>query len=203
MSALPNILTALRLLAVPVMVLLYDADSGREGHLRWLALLVFLVAAATDLLDGYLARRWEVTTAFGKIADPIADKFLVLGAFAMLAYGGELPWWPVAILAFREIAITAGRLAVVTGSVIAASRGGKLKTVMQNASIFAFLLPLMPAWVDIAAFWMLMAAVAVAVVTGVDYAIKIARAAALRKAAGERLRAGGVSEERLPEELSP
>ena len=169
------------------MVWLYQADAGHEARLRWLALLVFLVAAATDLLDGYLARRWQVVTAFGKIADPIADKALVLGAFAMLAYGGELAWWPIIILAAREVGVTAGRLAVVSDAVIAASRGGKLKTVMQNTSIFAFLLPQMPHWVDVAAFWMLMAAVAVAVVTGVDYAIKIARAARLHKRASAEL----------------
>jgi CDP-diacylglycerol--glycerol-3-phosphate 3-phosphatidyltransferase len=208
MSAVPNILTALRLIAVPIMVMLYAADEGREGQLRWLALAVFVAAAATDLLDGYLARRWEVVTAFGKIADPIADKVLVLGAFAMLANGGELPWWPVVILAVREVGVTLGRLAVVTGSVIAASRGGKLKTVMQNASIFAFLLPLMPAWVDTMAFWLLLGAVAVAVVTGVDYGIKIARAAALRRAAGARLRdeqphGDRTHDQQLPKETLP
>lgn len=203
MSAVPNILTALRLIAVPIMVMLYAADEGREGQLRWLALAVFVVAAGTDLLDGYLARRWEVVTAFGKIADPIADKVLVLGAFAMLANGGEIPWWPVVLLAVREVGVTLGRLAVVTGSVIAASRGGKLKTVMQNASIFAFLLPLMPAWVDTMAFWLLLGAVAVALATGVDYGIKIARAAALRRAAGERLHEDRHRDENLPEETLP
>lgn len=202
MSALPNILTALRLFAVPIMVLLYAADEGREGRLRWLALAVFVGAAATDLLDGYLARRWEVVSAFGKIADPIADKVLVLGALAMLANGGEIPWWPVVLLAIREVGVTLGRLAVVTGSVIAASRGGKLKTVMQNASIFAFLLPLMPAWVDTMALWLLLGAVAVAVATGVDYGIKIARAATLRRVAGARLREERAQQE-SPRETTP
>jgi CDP-diacylglycerol--glycerol-3-phosphate 3-phosphatidyltransferase len=183
MSAVPNILTALRLLAVPLMVALFVADAGTEGTLRWAALVVFVAAAATDLLDGYLARRWRVVSSFGKLADPIADKVLVLGALAMLAGFDEIPWWPFIVLAVREVAVTLGRLAVASGTVIPASAGGKVKTVMLNVALGAMILPVSAAWVDQVAWWLLIAALALAVVTGVDYGAKIARAArAQRKA---------------------
>lgn len=177
MSALPNVLTGLRLLAAPLMVLLFYADNGTEGAFRWLALLVFVAAAATDLLDGYLARRWSAVSAFGKLADPIADKVLVLAALAMLATHDEVPWWPFIVLAIREVAVTLGRLAVASGTVIPASRGGKVKTVMLNVAIGGLLLPSMPPWVDTVSWWLLLAAIALAVVTGLDYGRRIARAA--------------------------
>src|SRR6187551_3278821 len=144
MSALPNILTTLRLLAAPVMVVLFVLDDGAEGALRWLALIVFLTAAATDLLDGYLARRWRVVSTFGKLADPIADKVLVLSALAMLAAYDEVPWWPFAVLLVREIAVTFGRFAVASGTVIPASTGGKVKTTLQVIAIGAMLIPMAP-----------------------------------------------------------
>jgi CDP-diacylglycerol--glycerol-3-phosphate 3-phosphatidyltransferase len=184
MSAVPNILTALRLLAVPLMVVLFIADDGEEGPLRWAALVVFVAAAATDLLDGYLARRWHVITAFGKLADPIADKVLVLGALAMLAAASELPWWPLGVLAVREVAVTLGRLAVASGTVIPASAGGKVKTVLLNIALGAMILPGVPAWVDVVAWWILIASIALAVVTGVDYGAKIWRAAQAQRRAG-------------------
>lgn len=178
MSAVPNLLTALRLIAVPVMVVLFVADAGREGPLRWAALAVFVGAAATDLLDGYLARRWKVVSVFGKLADPIADKVLALAALAMLAAGDEIPWWPFVVLAVREIAVTLGRLAVAAGTVIPASQGGKVKTVMLNVALGAMILPVgAVVWVDTVAWWLLIAALALAVVTGVDYGGRIARAA--------------------------
>ena len=82
---LPNLLTVLRLIAVPVMVACLVADAGAEHVWRWAAWIVFVVAAATDALDGYLARRWHAVSSFGKLADPLADKALVLGALVVLA----------------------------------------------------------------------------------------------------------------------
>jgi|SRR5690554_3802548 len=183
MSALPNILTALRLVAVPVMVALFVADAGRDGAQRWGALVIFVVAAATDLLDGYLARRWKVVSSFGKLADPIADKVLALAALGMLAAAHELPWWPFIVLAVREVAVTLGRLAVASGTVIPASKGGKAKTVLLNIAIGAFILPVAQEWVDTAAWWVLIAALAVAVVSGADYGGRIARAARAQRLA--------------------
>ena len=176
-SSLPNMLTTARLLAVPVVVWLLIADDGVGGHLRWWALLVFLLAAATDYLDGYLARRWSVVSSFGQLADPIADKALVLVTLGAIVMVDGVPWWPLAILAVRELGVTVGRLAVARDVVIAASRGGKLKTVLQLMALTAYLLPLANGWIDAVAWWSLLAAVVIAVVSGVHVAMQIARAA--------------------------
>ena len=176
-STLPNALTTARLLAVPVVVSLLVADDGASGHLRWWALLVFLIAAATDYLDGYLARRWNVVSSFGQLADPIADKALVLVTLGAIVVVDGVPWWPLAILAVREVGVTVGRLAVAKGVVIAASRGGKLKTVLQLLALTAYLVPVTSPWVDEVAWWSLLAAVVLAVVTGIHVAMQIARAA--------------------------
>jgi len=175
-SLLPNILTASRLFAVPALVWLLLTDAGEDGELRWWALWLFLVAAATDFLDGYLARRWKVVSAFGKLADPIADKVLILAALATLSFVDGIPWWPVAILAAREIAVTVGRLMVANYAVIPANRGGKLKTTLQIAAVTVYIVPGGPAWMDVTAWWMLIAAVGVAVYSGVVYGRAIADA---------------------------
>lgn len=183
-AALPNLLTAARLVAVPIVMWLLLADSGDDGPMRWWAVGLFMVAAATDYLDGYLARRWGVVSAFGKLADPIADKALVLGSLACLVWVDGVPWWPLAVLVVREVGVTLGRLAVAKDTVIAASRGGKLKTLLQLAAIWFYLLPGTPAWLDVVAWWTLVAAVVVAVVTGVDYARSIVAAVRRQRAAG-------------------
>lgn len=171
---LPNALTAARLLAVPAVVWLLLDDNGANGPDRWWALALFLVASATDFLDGYLARRWSVVSTFGKLADPIADKALILGTLTTLCVVDGLPWWPVAVLAFREVMVTLGRLAVASHTVIAASQGGKIKTALQSASVTFFLWPPSPSWLDATAWWILLLAVAVAVVSGLRYGGAIA-----------------------------
>ena len=181
-AALPNLLTAARMLAVPIVVWLLLADGGEDGALRWWALVIFMVAAATDYLDGYLARRWEVVSSFGKLADPIADKALVLCTLACVVWVDGVPWWPLAILVVREVGVTLGRLAVARDTVIGASRGGKLKTVLQLAAITFYLWPGGPAWLDTVAWWCLFVAVVVTVITGVDYARRIAAAARHQRA---------------------
>jgi len=173
----PNLLTVMRLVAVPVMVACLLVDSGAQERWRWIAWLVFGLAAATDALDGYLARRWEVVSSFGKLADPLADKALVLGALVMIAVQGETPWWPVIVVAIREAAVTIGRLAVARDVVIPASAGGKLKTALQVLAILMLLLPTQAAWVYNVGLWVLYASVMVAVATGVDYAWRIGRIA--------------------------
>lgn len=172
-TLVPNILTGLRLTAMPVIVWLILADNGENGQGRWWALFVFLVASATDFLDGHLARRWKVVSSFGKLADPIADKVMVLAVLAALCTVDGIPWWPVIVLVVREVAVTLGRLAVAKKVVIPASGGGKLKTFIQIAAITFFLWPPSPALVDDVAWWCLIAAVAVAVVSGVDYMRRI------------------------------
>jgi CDP-diacylglycerol--glycerol-3-phosphate 3-phosphatidyltransferase len=176
----PNALTALRLLAVPGLLWLLVTDDGADGLLRWWALLVFLLASATDFLDGYLARRWRVVSVFGKLADPIADKALILAALAALSVIDSVPWWPLIVLAVREVAVTFGRFAVIDRGVIAASSGGKVKTTVQIAAVTFYVWPHGPAWLDAAAWWCLLLAVAIAVVTGIQYGREIIR---MRRAA--------------------
>ncbi|MCJ7826694.1 MAG: CDP-diacylglycerol--glycerol-3-phosphate 3-phosphatidyltransferase [Demequinaceae bacterium] len=184
----PNLLTALRLTAMPVVVWLILGDDGANGSGRWWALSVFLVASATDFLDGHLARRWQVVTSFGKLADPIADKVLVLAVLASLCIVDDIPWWPLAILILREVAVTLGRLGVAKLLVIPASRGGKLKTALQIAAITFYLWPPSPAWLDTVAWWCLIVAVAVAVLSGIDY---MGRIVAARRLGGKSADAGG------------
>lgn len=182
----PNLLTVLRLVAVPVMVVCLLIDDGAQERWRWIAWLVFGVAAATDALDGYLARRWEVVSSFGKLADPLADKALVLGALVVLAVQGETPWWPLVVVAIREAGVTIGRLAVARDVVIPASAGGKLKTVLQVLAILMLLVPTHAAWVDNIGWWVLVVSVVIAVATGLDYAWRIGRVAVRHRSVSAR-----------------
>ena len=176
MDRLPNWLTWARLVCVPVVMVLIAVDNGRDGAARWWAVVFYVIAGLTDFLDGYLARRWHVITSFGKLADPIADKALVLGTLLMLCVIDGLAWWPFVILLIREAAVTVGRLRLASHVVVPASRGGKIKTTLQLVSIGLFLLPGMPEAVDTVAWWLLIASVALAVVTWVDYEARLSRA---------------------------
>lgn len=177
-----NVLTVLRIVAVPFFVWFLLADDGQYSWWRWLAVVVFAAAIYTDKLDGDLARKHGLVTDFGKIADPIADKFLIGSALIVLSVFGELPWWITALILLREFAITALRFVVIRYGVIPASRGGKLKTVLQTAAIFLYLLPVTPQWwwLGVTALIVMLAALAVTLLTGVDY---VRQAARLRRAA--------------------
>jgi CDP-diacylglycerol---glycerol-3-phosphate 3-phosphatidyltransferase len=147
--------------------------------------VTFGVASATDLLDGELARRRGLVTDFGKIADPIADKALTGSALVVLSFLGELPWWITAVILFRELAVTCLRFWVISRGVIAASRGGKAKTLLQIVAIALYILPGPPA---IARELVMAAALAVTVLTGADYVLRAARLR--RVGAGGRSPAG-------------
>jgi len=179
----PNLLTVLRLIAVPVMLVCLVESGDAQAGWRWLGWGIFVFAAATDVLDGYLARRWQAVTAFGKLADPLADKALVLSALAFLAVNNETPWWPLIIIGIRELGVTFGRLAVARDVVIPASLGGKAKTALQVAAIFFLLLPTQAAWADTLGWWLLLVSVVVAVVTGFDYGWRIVGVARRHRAA--------------------
>jgi CDP-diacylglycerol---glycerol-3-phosphate 3-phosphatidyltransferase len=168
-----NALTVLRLALVPVFV--WFLLQGGPGY-RSVAFLAFAVASVTDLLDGELARRRGLITDFGKIADPIADKALTGAALVTLSYLGELPWWVTAVIVIREVAVTGLRFWVIRRGVIAASRGGKVKTLLQVIAISLYILP---GHFALARILMMAAAVVVTLVTGFDYA---ARAMRLRRA---------------------
>ncbi|MFM7212751.1 MAG: CDP-diacylglycerol--glycerol-3-phosphate 3-phosphatidyltransferase, partial [Actinomycetota bacterium] len=168
---LPNLLTLIRLLLVPVLAVLLLADDGADPALRWWATVVFLVAAVTDLLDGELARRSGTVTTVGKVADPIADKALTAVALIGLSALGDLPWWVTIVILAREIAVTALRFCVIRHGVIPASRGGKAKTVAQVVAIALYLAPLPDTFDPIRVIAMGIALV-LTIVTGVDYAVR-------------------------------
>ena len=165
-----NALTVLRLILVPVFIWLMLRQGG---VMRLAATVVFIVAAFTDRLDGQLARSWNLVTSFGKIADPIADKALTLSAFVLLSVAGRLWWWITLVIIVRELGITLLRLVMLRRAVMAASRGGKLKTVpwgmLLPDAVAGGLTAL--AYVDIAG------ALVVTVVTGVDYIVQALRIA--------------------------
>lgn len=170
----PNALTMLRIILVPFFIWFFVADDGRYGWWRWASVLLFLVAIYTDKLDGDIARSRGLVTSFGKIADPIADKLLIGSALILLSAAGELWWWVTVVMLVREIGITLLRFVVIRYGVMAASKGGKLKTVLQTVAIFVYLLPVTPAntWLAVIALIIMLAALAVTVVTGIDYVVK-------------------------------
>jgi CDP-diacylglycerol---glycerol-3-phosphate 3-phosphatidyltransferase len=158
-----NELTVLRLVMVPFFVVSL-AMGGTVG--RWVAFVLFIAASATDLLDGRLARQRGLITDFGKIADPVADKALTGSALITLSAMGELSWWVTGVILVRELGITALRFIVIRHNVIAASRGGKLKTLLQIIAISLYILPVP---FGVARPLVMAAAVVVTLVTGADY----------------------------------
>lgn len=174
-----NIITIVRILLAPLFVWLVLLDGGDHGVWRLVAAALFIAAIATDGLDGALARKRNLITNSGIILDPIADKVLIGGALIALALVAELPWWVVVVILARELGITLFRLAVLRDRVIPASRGGKLKTVLQAVTLSSWLVP---TWV-ILGEWVLTlndvltgAVILVTVVTGLDYLWKGLRA---------------------------
>jgi CDP-diacylglycerol---glycerol-3-phosphate 3-phosphatidyltransferase len=163
---LANMLTVLRLLLVPLFLWLLFTDGT---WWRVAALVVFAVASFTDRVDGQIARSRGLVTDFGKIADPIADKALTGSALVGLSILGELWWWVTVVILVREIGITLMRFVVIRYGVIAASRGGKLKTMLQVIAIGLFVLP---GPIDLLRWVTMGAALVVTVVTGLDYVVK-------------------------------
>lgn len=173
--SIPNVLTTVRILLIPIFVWLLLAAGPLEGAreldtaLRWWALLAFCVLMATDQLDGYLARRYEVITDYGKLADPIADKALMISALVTLNILGDLWWSVTVIIVVRELGITVWRMVLARkGRVVPASKGGKLKTVLQTLAVAMVIAPL-PDWTNWVTYPLIGLAVLVTLVTGVQY----------------------------------
>lgn len=167
----PNALTVLRLILVPVFVWLLFAHPDDLAW-RLAATGVFIVAIITDAFDGYLARKHNIVTNFGKIWDPIADKALTGAAFLGLSILGELPWWVTIIILLREWGITWMRVAMLKyGVVMSAKSGGKLKTVLQSIALILYLpgLSMMPVFVQWLAMLTMAAAFILTVTSGVQY----------------------------------
>ncbi len=171
-----NAFTVIRIILVPVFVALTVASGMTDADLRIAACVTFFVASATDFIDGWIARAYDLVTSFGKVADPIADKALTGSAFILLSAYGVLPWWVTVVILGREIGVTALRFWVIRRGVIAASRGGKIKTALQILAIVWYLLPLHGDPKAVGP-WLMGAALIVTVLTGADY---VGRAARLR-----------------------
>ena len=172
---LPNALTLLRVLCVPVLAVLLAVDDGELGPARDAAAILFVLASITDLVDGALARRYGLVTTFGKIADPIADKALTGVALIGLSLLGDLSWWVTGIILAREIGVTILRFWVIEHGVIPASRGGKLKTLLQTVAIAMYLADVpLEGWATVSAVMMALAVI-LTVVTGVDYVVRALR----------------------------
>ncbi|WP_024806143.1 CDP-diacylglycerol--glycerol-3-phosphate 3-phosphatidyltransferase [Nocardia sp. BMG51109] len=169
-----NVLTVARILVVPLFLLALFAGGGHETGWRIAATVLFAVAAVTDRIDGQLARKYGLVTDFGKLADPIADKALIGSALIGLSVLGDLAWWITLVICAREIGVTLLRMAVVRRGVIPAGRGGKLKTLVQSLAIGVLLLPLSGAF-ETAGLVLMYVAVALTVVTGLDYVVQAAR----------------------------
>ncbi|MEO7981995.1 MAG: CDP-diacylglycerol--glycerol-3-phosphate 3-phosphatidyltransferase [Sporichthyaceae bacterium] len=172
-----NALTVLRLVLVPVFLAALFHDDGHDDSWRVLAWVAFAVASVTDRIDGEIARRHGLVTDFGKIADPIADKALIGAALVGLSLLDELAWWVTVVVLVREIGVTLLRFFVIRHGVMPASRGGKVKTMLQAVGIGLLVLPL-DGVLHALALLIMYVAVVVTVVTGLDY---VQRALRLRQ----------------------
>lgn len=174
---LPNKLTMLRIAMIPVFVIF--ALIGRQWA-QYVALLIYILACFTDTLDGKIARSRNLVTDFGKFADPIADKLLVMSALVILVESGRMPSWVCIVMLAREFIISGFRLvAAGGGKVIAAGKLGKLKTVFQMSSTVALMLlvpvsgaPLLGHFGVVLANILMYVAVALTVVSGAEYIVK-------------------------------
>jgi len=175
---LPNAITIARIpLALVFFVLLLLAGTFGADSLtmRWVAGALFVLAISTDWVDGYLARRYDIVSDFGKLWDPIADKLLTGAGFLGLAILGEVQWWIVILILIREWGITVHRFTIVHEHVVAAAWMGKIKTVVQAVALSWALLPLhvwigMPVW-TITTLVLMIAALVLTVASGIDYVV--------------------------------
>ena len=181
---LPNAITIARIpLAVVffVLLLLGGTYGVPDLALRWTAAILFIFAISTDWVDGYLARRYEIVSDFGKLWDPIADKLLTGAGFIGLAILGEVSWWIVAIILVREWGITIHRLMIVNEHVVAAAWMGKVKTAVQGVALAWALMPLhvvtgLPAWTLIT-FVLMLVVLVLTIWSGIDYVVAQVRGA--------------------------
>ena len=170
-----NIVTVARILLAPFFIWMLLADDAEYGVIRYLAAALFVFAIVTDTVDGRLARGRNLITDLGIILDPIADKILIGGALVALSILGELPWWITVAILIREFGITIFRFAVLSKVVIPASRGGKLKTVVQAFAIALFLLApwtFLGAWAGWVSWVIMGFAIALTLYTGIEYLLQ-------------------------------
>ena len=180
----PNIIASTRILATPLFVWLLITDDGQNVSLRWWATAFFVVAIATDALDGWIARRYNLVTNLGKLLDPIADKVLTGTALIGLSIIDELPWWVTIIVLVREIGVTVHRLFEARSVVLAAAWMGKVKTVAQAVAITLALTPHVSlvgegmVWVNTVTMTV---AVILTIASGIDYVVTAFRMSRARE----------------------
>ena len=177
---LPNAITVARILAVPFFIWSLVAVSNNESPLRWVSELIFIVIMASDGIDGAIARKRGIVTDLGKLLDPIADKALLGGALVTLSLLGEIAWWVTIVILVRELGITVYRLVVVNQKVIAASSGGKMKTIFQGVMV-GFVVSPLTAWFPFEWYRLLedslvLISVALTVYSGLQYVVAAVRA---------------------------
>lgn len=178
---LPNALTMLRIVLVPVFAWLLLHDAGQDVSWRIWALVVFVAAMITDRLDGQIARARGLVTNFGKLADPIADKALVGTSFVALSILELIPWWMTILVLLREIGITVLRFAIMRYGIMPANRGGKLKTTLQSVVVGVAVFPLellLGDWFTVVLWLLMLVVLAVTLYTGWDY---VKQAVAIRR----------------------
>jgi CDP-diacylglycerol--glycerol-3-phosphate 3-phosphatidyltransferase len=177
---LPNAITMARILAVPFFIWSLVAISDNESPMRWVSELIFIVIMASDGIDGAIARKRGIVTDLGKLLDPIADKALLGGALVALSILGEIAWWVTIVILVRELGITIYRLVVVNQKVIAASSGGKLKTIFQGVMVGFIVSPLTAwfpgQWYPMLEQSLVLISVVLTVYSGLQYVVAAVRA---------------------------
>jgi CDP-diacylglycerol--glycerol-3-phosphate 3-phosphatidyltransferase len=164
----PNFITIARVLLVPVGAYTLFKNGGDDPTWQYISWFVFFFLGLSDIADGTLARSRNTITELGKFLDPVADKFMIGTAMMSLSILGRLPWWITIVILVREIGITIFRLAIIKRGVIAANKGGKIKSTFQNFGVGFYVLPLSPSL-----YWFrdgfIAIAIVLTVVTGVYY----------------------------------
>ena len=168
---LPNLITLARIALAPLFIWVLFVFQNPAAHERWIVVFLFVLASATDGVDGALARKRNQVTDLGKLLDPIADKVLIGGALLALSALGQIDWWITGVILIREIGITVYRFVVIKDRVIAASGGGKLKTIMQSIAVGFYLSPLAGYWapIGILQLGILYFALVLTLVSGIQY----------------------------------
>ena len=164
----PNTLPVARIALIPFGVYVLFLEGGDNPKYQALAWTIFFLLGLTDILDGRWARQSNRITALGTFLDPVADKALIGSAMISLSIQGRFPWWITILILTREIGITLFRLMVIKGGVIPASKGGKLKTLMQNFGVGFFMLPF-PSWLEWFRVGFISIAIILTITTAYDY----------------------------------
>jgi CDP-diacylglycerol--glycerol-3-phosphate 3-phosphatidyltransferase len=164
----PNTLTVTRILLIPIGVYTLFYDGGDNSTYQLISYAIFFILGMTDIVDGRWARHSNKITPLGTFLDPVADKALIGAAMISLSILDRFPWWITILILTREIGITLFRLLVIKNGVIPASKGGKIKTLMQNFGVGFFILPL-PAWLDWFKYGFISVAIILTITSAYDY----------------------------------